>query len=73
MQVGDFVTLKKDRTIVGCVVKIAKEPRTRQAGGRSQRKHPLPVWVAWAALDGEVQQEYRHTLEVVSDASRRLS
>ena len=73
MQVGDFVTLKKDRTIVGCVVKIAKEPRTRQAGKRGQGRRVLPVWVAWADLDGEAQQEYRHTLEVVSGASRRLS
>ena len=66
MQVGDLVTLKKDRTIVGCVIKIAEECRPRQAGNREQPGRVLPVWVAWAALDGEVQQEYKHTLEVVN-------
>jgi len=67
VKVGDLVTLKKDRTIVGCVIKVAKQARTRQVGKRGQGMRVLPVWVAWADLDGEAQQEYKHTLEVVSE------
>lgn len=63
MKVGDLVTFKNDRTVIGSIVKIGKrqEYTIKKPGPRYWR----PVWVMWGFLDGGIEQEPARTLEVV--------
>lgn len=61
MKIGDLVTFKNDRTVIGSIVKIGKLSDHVASGASRQ-----PVWVMWGFLDGEIEREDVHALEIIN-------